>query len=448
MRKRLLSFTLIGIGIGFGFSIFLTQVDALAPAANAVYLARIQGTINPASSSYLLKTIQEAERNQAEAVIVELDTPGGLLSSVREMAQAIDGTTVPIIFYVAPAGASATSAGALLMIASHLAAMAPGTNIGAAHPVGAQGEDIQGKMGEKAVNDTAAFARGMAELRGRNRDAAEAIVSKSRSFTAEEALHARLIDAVANDREHLLEQFSGRTVRLLGRTRTLQLNNAGIKTIEMTEGQKLLHLLANPNIAAILMSLGLLLIYVELSNPGITVAGILGGISLLIAFMAFQLIPIHSGALALMALGILLLAAEPFVTSNGALAAGGVLCFVLGMIWVTDRSLMSLAVSPSVWIPLTLALGSGAAVITWAAARTKKLAKQARSRIGGGASAGLTGYLGHVQSIYQDGFRGKAVFRGEVWDFESTTPLQPGDTVEAMAIEEMRVRVKKASSGK
>lgn len=443
--KRKLGFLIFSLGLGV--QIFSFADLASTPKNPKVFLAEIRGTINPASSSYLKNAIREAEREQAEALVIELDTPGGLVSSVREMAQSIDQARVPVIVYVTPAGASATSAGALLMLASHVGGMAPGTNVGAAHPVDPQGKDIQGSMGEKVVSDTAAFARGLAELRGRNRELAEAIVSKSKSLTAQEALDQKMIEVVALNREELLQKLDGRRVVLhKNEERLLHLQNVQIRNIEMTWGQKLLHWIANPNIATLLMTLGMLCIYVEITTPGITVAGILGGIMLLVAFMAFQMLPIRTGGFLLLLLGIGLLIAEPFVTAHGAFAAGGVLAFVLGVLWVMDPTESDLRVSPAIWIPSTIVLGGGAALIATVAIRLRSRVKQVLKEIGGGGGAGLSGYTGTVAEVDSDGLGGKALFRGELWNFKCKGPLKVGEKVVIEQVDGMRVQVKPVHS--
>lgn len=413
-----------------------------------VRVAEIRGTINPAGASLLRTAIHQAQAEQAQALIIELDTPGGLVSSVKDMAQAIDQSTVPVVVFVTPAGAAATSAGALLSLASHLAAMSPGSHLGAAHPVDSAGKEVQGAMGEKILNDTVAFARGLAELRGRNISLAEQVVAKSRSLTAQEAHKEKLIEILASDRTDLLAQLDGRTVKISDgksiQSRTLRTRSAEVRTSEMTWGQKILHRLADPNIATLLMTLGFLCIYVEISSPGIGIAGVLGAISLLTAFVAFQTLPIRTGGLILLALGAIFMIAEMFVATHGALAIGGALSFLLGMLWVMDPAGSDLVISPAVWIPATLGLFSGALVLAWAAARSQKLVKEARARMGGGGAAGLLGYTGHVQALGPDSRSGKALFRGEVWDFISSDALATGDAVQVEEVLGMRVRVKKA----
>ncbi len=426
----------------------LVPIPARADSSPAdIAVAEIRGTINPASSDYLKSAIVSAEQSGAAALIVELDTPGGLVSAVREMAQNVGQARVPVVVYVAPSGASATSAGALLMLSAHVAAMAPGTNIGAAHPVGSGGEDIKGAMGEKAVNDTAAFARGLADLHGRNREVAEAVVAKSKSFTAEEAQKVKLVDLIAPTRDDLIRALHGRKVKVGEDLRTLSTEGAPVRRIEMTPGQKLLHLLANPNIAGILLSLAILMIYVELSHPGITIAGVLGGICLLVAFMALQLLPIRIGAVGLITLGVLLMIAEAFVISHGALAAGGVVSFVLGLLWLMDPGATSLRISPSVWVPIAVGMGATVVMLSIAAARMRSLSRQTLALIGGGAAAGLAGYEGHVTALTSpDGRHAKASFRGEIWDVVSDQELKTGDLVEAVDAQGMVAKVRRRAS--
>lgn len=433
--------------------LFVTSVANAAPGApplapSAILRISIRGSINPATADYLARAIHRAETSRAQALIVELDTPGGLLSSTRTMAQAIQNSGVPIIFFVHPAGSSATSAGALLMLASHVAVMAPGTNVGAAHPVGSQGEDISGAAGEKATNDTAAFARGLAELRKRPPELAEGVVSKSKSYTAEEALRGGLIDLLAADLPELVRRLDGREVALNGakqKLRTSSVDPAVIPLLEMTLGQRLLNFLAHPNIAAILMSLGLMLIYVELSHPGITIAGILGGISLLIAFMALQLLPIQTGGLVLVGIGVLLMLAEPFILSHGALAGGGVLAFVLGLIWMIDPAQTAVRVSPEVWVPLAVVMGSSVIALAWTIARSLRLSKETLAAIGGGGHLGLDGYFGKVEKLGPDARTGKALIRGEVWEIESDSPLTLGSEVEVLDTHGLVARVRPKS---
>jgi len=443
-------------GFGFLFPLVLgvntwvqASSDSPTPLKN-VWFAEVRSALSPATADYLELSIQRAEEDQAVALVVELDTPGGLVSSVRSMAQLIQKSRVPVIVTVTPAGASATSAGALFMLAAHRSAMAPGTAIGAAHPVGSSGEQLEGAVNDKATQDTAAFARGLAEIRGRNVSLAERMVTESLSLTAAEAHRQKVVDYLVSDRTDLLRQLDGAEV-LLGEDHSkaqatvLRTREVGWKTSEMTPGQKLLVFLADPNVATLLMTLGMLAIYVEISAPGFGLPGILGGISLLIAIMSYQLLPIRTGGLLLLALGVIFFVAEIFASSHGLLAFGGALAFALGALWVMDPSASSLQVSALIWLPAVLMMGGGALLIAYFATRSRTLTERLRRRIGGERSLGLSGYVGHVESVDSSGLKGKALIRGEVWDFVSTDPVREQDLVEVFEAQGLKVFVKKSS---
>jgi membrane-bound serine protease (ClpP class) len=353
-----------------------------------------------------------------------------LVSSVREMAQTIDQSKIPVFVFTAPAGASATSAGAILMISSHLAAMAPGTNIGAAHPVVIQGEEMKGALAEKAVNDISAFARSMAELRKRNSKAASEVVSKSNSYTAEEALKANLIEIIATDKQELWKAINKRQILVAQNKIILNTDPPPNQHfLEMTLGEKILNYLSHPNIAALLMTLGILLVYSELSAPGIGIGGILGGLCLIVAFIAFQALPIQAGGLVLLGLGALLIISEIFVESGGALAFGGSISLILGLLWVVDPVASDLRVSPWVIGSIGVVMMSGTMLIAYGVSRIKKQSLETLKRIGGGDLAGVKGYQGKIQSIAADGKSGLVLIRGEFWNFVSKEPLKQNDNV-------------------
>ena len=428
-----------------------SSIPALAAdAAPVIYSARISGSINPGAAAYLDRVIQLASSEaHSSAVLLELNTPGGLLASTREMVQSISRSRVPVLIYVGPSGASATSAGAILLMASHAAGMSPGTNVGAAHPVASGGEEIKGAMGEKAVNDTVALMRSLAEQRNRPPNIAEEIVRKSRSFSAKEAYEVNLVDAVTESVELFLGAVDGKKVKL-ERAQTeirLQTKGAILKSVQMTVGQKLLHFLADPNVATTLMSLGGLLIYVEVANPGITIAGILGGICLITGFMSFQLLPVRTGGLVLMLLGFLMFILEAFVTSHGALAAGGLLSLVLGILWVMDPAGGALRIDPQVWVPVVITLGVAVAAMSWAMARTQSLVKKALAAMHGGEKSGLQGYPGIVEWIDpQNPSHGRVQIRGELWNAVALDgSLELGETVEVVRVDGLTIQVRAAA---
>jgi membrane-bound serine protease (ClpP class) len=428
-----------------GIAWTLATSFASGASTPTVLLAEIRGTINPATAEYLERSIERAEKRGAQALVITLDTPGGLVSSVQKMAQAIDRSKTPVVVYVEPAGASATSAGALLMLASHLAVMTPGSHMGSAHPVDASGKDISGAMGEKVLNDTASFAEGLAEIRGRDKALVSAIVRKSRSFTAQEAMDAKLIDALADSTPDLLRKIEGKRVDFRGGgSVVLRTADARVESLEMSLGQKALNLLSNPNIAAILATIGLVLVYFEVNNPGMQVSGILGVICLVISFMSFQTLPIRTGGLVLLVVGAIGLIAEVFATTHGILGAAGVLSFFLGLIWVIDPEQIRFGVSPAVYVPASLFLGAMALLIGWFAARTRADAHAELERMKGGGESGLSGYTGVVQTIEVDssGLMGKILIRGELWDFIADGAVAVGDSVEVSRSEGLKVFVK------
>lgn len=425
-----------------------------AHAADVVRVLTIRGTINPAASDYLRTQVKEAETARAQALIVELDTPGGLVSSVQAMSQTIDESGVPVIVYVTPAGAAATSAGALLMLASHVGAMTPGSHMGAAHPVDSSGKDIEGAMGQKALNDTVAFAQSLAEVRGRNRELAGLVVSKSLSFTAREAVEKGLAEIEATELESLLSALHGREVKVRGaaqakETKKIVTVGARVERVEMSWGQSLLHWLSNPNIAAILMTLAMLLIYMELKSPGIQIGGILGVILLIVAFMCLATLPIRVGAAILLAVGVLAMVSEVVVAAHGALALGGVVSFILGLIWIVDPSQSASKVLPAVWIPAAAALGSGTLAIGYFAARAKRDAEAALAAMGGGGAAGLQGYVAQVIELAggaEASPMGKVMIRGELWDFTSEDSVRVGDRIEVVDVKGLKILARKAGA--
>jgi membrane-bound serine protease (ClpP class) len=275
---------------------------------------------------------------------------------------------------------------------------------------------------------------------------AEEIVRKSRSFSAKEAYEVNLVDAVTESVELFLGAVDGKKVKLEASQTEVRLRTKGafLKSIEMTPGQKLLHFLADPNVATTLMSLGGLLIYVEVANPGITIAGILGGICLITGFMSFQLLPVRTGGLVLLLLGFLMFILEAFVTSHGALAAGGLLSLILGILWVMDPAGGTLRIDPQVWVPVVFTLGAAVAAMSWAMARTQSLVKKTLAMMRGGGKSGLQGYPGVVEWVdAQDASRGRVVIRGEIWSAMALDgALKLGETVEVVRVDGLTIQVR------
>ncbi len=302
------------------------------PVGGDVFRVRIDSIIHPVASDYLRESLEQADREGAAALVVELDTPGGLLSSTREMTTAMLGARTPVVVWVAPDGAQAASAGFFILQAADIAAMAPATNTGAAHPVAAGGATIEGDLGKKAEEDAAANIRALAGRRGRNIELAEAAVVKSRSFTAQEALDQHLIDVVAKDLPALLAAIEGREVeKPAGTKRALAVVGHPVRELELPPFKRLLSKLAHPDLAGILLTIGMLGIYFELSHPGAVLPGVVGGICLLLAFFALSVLPVSYVGVALVALAVVLFIAEVKVTSYGMLAVGGIIALVLGL---------------------------------------------------------------------------------------------------------------------
>jgi len=321
-----------------------------------VYTIEVDGIINPATAKFIVDSIDEATQQGAQCLIIQLDTPGGLMESMRIIVKKELASTIPIIVYVAPGGARAASAGVFVTMAANIAVMAPGTHIGAAHPVtlgGGEGKESK-TMTDKIVNDTVAFIKNIAKARGRNVDWGEKAVVKSVSITDEEALKLNVIDLIAPDIPTLLAKIDGRVVKFDGVTRTLHTKGVQPRPIQMSWRDKLLDIISNPTIAYILLMLGIYGIFFELSSPGAILPGVVGGIFLILAFYALQMLPVNYAGLALIFFGIILFIAEIKVVSHGLLAVGGVISLFLGSMMLFQSPVEYMRVSLSVIIPAVM----------------------------------------------------------------------------------------------
>ncbi len=320
---------------------------SLLASAEEIPLLEVEGPIGPATVEYLSWGLERAEKEGAPFLIVRLDTPGGLELSMREIVKRFVSAPLPVVVYVAPSGARAASAGTYLLYAAHVAAMAPATTVGAATPVQLQGRKIDPDLKRKVLNDAVSLIKGMAKLRGRNGEWAEKAVREGATLTAEEALRLRVIDLIARDLEELLAKLDGRKVQLLGREVVLKTKAAVLTRWEPSWRIRLLALLTNPNVAYILMLLGVYGLLFEFSNPGAIVPGVLGAISLLLALYAFQILPVDYTALALILLGVALMVAEAFVPSFGILGIGGIVAFLLGSLMLAQSPAPGFGVDPT-----------------------------------------------------------------------------------------------------
>jgi membrane-bound serine protease (ClpP class) len=404
-------------------------------ATRAVNLLIIDGMINPATADYLRDGIAAAAREQA-VVVVQLDTPGGLLESAKVMVKDLLGAPVPVIVYVAPSGAGATSAGVFVTMAAAVAAMAPGTNIGAAHPVGGSGEDIGKDMREKVENFTASLVRTIAQQRGRNVDWAEKAVRDSVSITEREAVKLKVVDLIADDVGDLLARVDGRTVDVQGHPVVLHTAGAAVHRIDMRLRQRLLDLIANPNVAYLLMMAGLLGLYVEFTNPGVVAPGVAGVICLLLAMAALQVLPINYTGLALIVVGVAMLVAEAFLPSFGVIGVGGIVAFVLGSLLLFDTPDSTVRVDRGIIAGAAVSLGGYAAVVAWLVLRSQR----ARARVG---AEGMIGELGRVRRVLVPARRVKVFVHGEYWDADTDEPLEVGDAVEVAGVDGLSLRVRR-----
>ncbi len=405
-----------------------------ASAAGEVVQVRVASIIHPIARDLLVEALERADREGAAAVVLELDTPGGLMTSTREMTTAMLGAKTPVIVWVAPDGAQAASAGFFLLMAGDFAVMAPSTNTGAAHPVGGQGESIEGDLGAKVEQDAAANIRALATRRGRNVELAEKAVIDSLSFTAEEAKAKGLIDLVAGELPVLLAGLEGMAFeKPAGTARTLSVAGAQVRRVEMNAVQRFLSVLLHPNVAYILLSLGFLGIYFELSHPGTIFPGVLGGICLLMALYALSILPVRFAGVALILLGLALLIAEIKVTSYGLLTIGGLVALVLGSLLLFRSAEPALRVSVELILAVTLFFGATAAFLLGFALRAQRL------RVSTGAE-GLVGARARVRSRIAP--TGKVFLLGEWWHATAESPVESGVEVEVVAVVGMTLRVR------
>jgi membrane-bound serine protease (ClpP class) len=420
--------TVRALKILFFWALTVAGVSAFAAApAPHVDLITIDGSINPAVDDFIRESIARARTDGAQMLVIQLDTPGGLLNSTRSIVKEILGAPVAVAVYVAPSGAGAGSAGVFVTLAAHIAAMAPGTNIGAAHPVGGGGEEIKGVMGEKMENFTASFSESIAQQRGRNTEWAIQAVRKSVSITEKEALKKNVIDIVAASITDLLEQADGRTVDVAGRRHTLTLKGAQIVPYEMSLKQKIINAVADPNISYLLMMAGILGLYMEFAHPGVFFPGIAGAICLLLAFASFQLLPINYVGLILVLLGVALLVGEAFFPSFGVLGIGGIISMALGSLLLFDAQNSGIGVDRSIVFTAVGTLGAFVLTVSYLVFRSQK----SRPTLG---VEGLIGEIGEVRGKLSP--KGKIFVHGEYWNAQADGEVDVGAKVKVVGYDE------------
>ena len=409
-----------------------------APAAGGpLRVVRVDSIIHPVAGEHLLDALAEADRDGAAALVIELDTPGGLLTSTRTITEAMLAAETPVIVWVYPDGAQAASAGFFLLMAADFAAMAPATNTGAAHPVGGAGETIEGVLGDKVEHDAAATIRALASRRGRNVEKAEEAVRKSISFTAEEARAAGLIDLVASDLAALVAGLDGKSFeKPQGRARTLKLAGAAVERRQLSTFRRLLSTLIHPNIAYLLMTLGMLGLYFELSHPGAIFPGVVGGICLLLGLYAMSILPVDFAGVALILLAMVLFLAEIKVTSYGLLTLGGIVSLALGSLMLFKSADPALRASFTLVVPVAIAFAAVAIFLA-------RLAFRAQSRRPVTGCDGLVGARAVARTPLAPA--GKVFVQGEWWNAVSEAEAPAGAEVEVTAVDGMTLRVRPIS---
>ena len=419
--------------------VFLAAGAAVPSARPLVVVGRIDTPIHPAAANYLNKLVQGAEKDGAALVVLGISTPGGLLTSTREMASTILQSKVPVVTYVSPSGASAASAGFFLLEAGDVAAMAPGTNTGAAHPVAGEGQELPKTLNEKAEQDARAFIRSLAHQRSRDADKAETAVTSSHSFTETEAKEGRLVEVIARDVPDLLAQLDGRTIRRMGeKEETLKLKGYRLESREMSGLEKVLGVVSHPNVAYILFLLGLVGLYFEMSSPGAVLPGIVGGIALLLALYAFSVLPVNLAGIALILFAVLLFVLEIKAASHGVLAAGGAIALLAGsLLLFSGRGEQGYRVDLSIILP---AVAMTLAVVGFLTFKTISL-RRAPVRTGSVSLVGKSARV--VRTIPESEEPGTVLVDGEYWDAYGAPGAAPGESVRIIGVEGLKLRVER-----
>ncbi len=397
-----------------------------------VYLLDIDGTINPALADYISKGIEKAQEDNATCVIIRMDTPGGVLTTTKTIIKEMINASVPVVVYVAPSGSSATSAGALITVCADIAAMAPGTNIGAAHPVGGGGQEIDASMSEKIMNDITAYIRGIVARKGRNPEWAEKAIRESVSITASEALNLNVINLIADSIPELLVKLDGIKIEKDKRNFVLKTKEAKVERIVPGIRFRILDVIANPNVAYVLMMIGGLGIMMELYNPGLIFPGVAGGICLLLSFFALQVLPVNYVGILLMILSIIFFVLELKVQSFGLLSLGAIISLTLGSVMLFDSSEVAMRVSWSVIIPTVSAVSAFFIVVLGLVVR----AWMTNPRTG---QQGLVGKVGTALTDINP--TGKIAIRGEYWNARAETMIPKGEKVIVTRIDGLEVTV-------
>ncbi|HZQ68883.1 MAG TPA: nodulation protein NfeD [Terriglobales bacterium] len=410
-----------------------TVILVCLPAPAEILKISVSDTIHPVTEEYIARAIAEAERNKDQALLIELNTPGGLLDSTRGIIEKILAAKVPVIIYVAPSGRRAASAGFFILQSADVAAMAPGTNTGAAHPVTLTGGKIDDVMKQKMENDAAALMRSVVAKRGRNIEIAESTVRESKSFTEQEALKDHLIDYVASSQEDLFKQMQGKTVkRFDGQIVTMNLVGEPVRNYEMTLKQRILAFIMDPNIAFILLAIGAFALYAEFNHPGAVVPGTVGVVFILLAIFALNLLPTRFAAVVLILASFVLFALEAKFASHGVLGIGGIVTMTLGALLLVDAPIPEMRVHLPTALAVSIPLGLITVFLMNIALRAR------RNKIVTGVQ-GLIGETGIAQTSLSPA--GKVFVHGELWDAVSSSPVSAGQQVVVRKVNDLRLLV-------
>ena len=415
-------------------AVFLFALSPVEPQQGHIDIIQIQDSINPGVEDFMKYAIKRSADDKAECLIILLDTPGGLMTSMRGISQAILNSPVPVVVYVFPSGAQAASAGVFITVAADIAAMAPGTNIGAAHPVTAGGADVPSTMNEKVLNDTLAFARSIAAQRGRNAEWMEDAVSKSVSATAEEAFKLNVIDLVAADLPALIKRLDGWHLQRGGTTVVIKTSGVELRNISPSLQHDILRIISNPNLAYILLMIGLAGLYFELSSPGAVLPGVIGGISIVLALYAMQTLPVNYAGFLIILLAIIFFILEMKVASHGLLSLAGVLCLVLGSLMLFRYPEEPMQISLSVFLPTTVAVSAFFAAVA-------RLAFRAQMRKPQTGQEAMVGMIGEV--CVEIAPEGRVFVNGESWNAQAEQRIEVGEKVEVLEVHNLKLKVKK-----
>lgn len=432
------------------FSLAFILSFNLYAANNKIYVIKINTSINPGTGGYIIEAIKKANADDVKLLVIELDTPGGLVETTRLIVQEMLSSKVPVAVNVTPPGAHAGSAGVMITLASHIAAMAPSTNIGAAHPVNMTPTGINGTekknenekdtMNEKIVNDISAFVEGIAKARKRNFKWAIESVQKSSSITADDALKNNVIDFIAQDTNDLIKKADGFKVTFIdGSTKKLDLKGAVVEEVKSSFKLRLIAFIADPNLAYLLMMLAALGIYLELSHPGLILPGVVGGLAGILAIMSFNMLPITATGVILVLAGLLLIGLEFFVTAHGVLGGGGTVALVLGGIFLVDPSKTDMSVSYSVLLPVGILFGLAVVLIAYFVLRVRRSPAQT-------GYEGMIGLKAKVVAYNKNTKEGRLQIRGELWSFipaDKNVEINAGDEVFLKNMEGMTFIVEK-----